>query len=270
MTGLEIGLLVVGVLAFVFGGMLPVPKKKEGNPGLNIPREEMKEMIAEQLADAKKRMEEMAEETTGYAVEKAERAMERLTNEKITVVTEYAETVLGDINKSHQEVMFLYDMLNEKHDSFLESVKKADRMITETKGIKAAEESTSGMERLKRQAEAAAAAGRTASREAVASEGQKEEPKKAKTTQKTVKKANTEEKKPVRTDTRSRAEELLSEPQQFPVQFTDEEEGELRNNNEKILALYKEGKSNMVIAKELGLGVGEVKLVIDLFKGMSS
>ena len=38
------------------------------------------------------------------------------------------------------------------------------------------------------------------------------------------------------------------------------------NNNDRILSLHKAGKSNMAIAKELGLGVGEVKLVIDLFK----
>ena len=38
------------------------------------------------------------------------------------------------------------------------------------------------------------------------------------------------------------------------------------NHNEEILRLYKEGKSNVAIAKELGLGVGEVKLVIDLAK----
>ena len=40
------------------------------------------------------------------------------------------------------------------------------------------------------------------------------------------------------------------------------------NSNERILALHKAGKSNMAIAKELGLGLGEVKLVIDLFEGM--
>ena len=38
------------------------------------------------------------------------------------------------------------------------------------------------------------------------------------------------------------------------------------NNNDRILKLYKEGKSNVQIAKELGLGVGEVRLVVDLFK----
>ena len=41
-----------------------------------------------------------------------------------------------------------------------------------------------------------------------------------------------------------------------------------RNSNERILELHKAGKSNMAIAKDLGLGLGEVKLVIDLFEGM--
>ncbi len=36
-------------------------------------------------------------------------------------------------------------------------------------------------------------------------------------------------------------------------------------NHDIILRMNKEGKSNLEIAKELGLGVGEVKLVVDLF-----
>ncbi|MBP5746342.1 MAG: hypothetical protein J6W58_08610 [Lachnospiraceae bacterium] len=40
------------------------------------------------------------------------------------------------------------------------------------------------------------------------------------------------------------------------------------NSNDRILELHKAGKSNMAIAKELGLGIGEVKLVIDLFEGI--
>lgn len=40
------------------------------------------------------------------------------------------------------------------------------------------------------------------------------------------------------------------------------------NKNERVLALHKQGKSNVAIAKELGLGVGEVNLIIDLFKEM--
>ncbi len=36
------------------------------------------------------------------------------------------------------------------------------------------------------------------------------------------------------------------------------------SQNRQILEMHKQGKSNMVIARELGLGIGEVKLVIDL------
>lgn len=39
------------------------------------------------------------------------------------------------------------------------------------------------------------------------------------------------------------------------------------NNNRKILAMHREGKSELEIAKSLSLGIGEVRLVIDLFKG---
>ena len=38
------------------------------------------------------------------------------------------------------------------------------------------------------------------------------------------------------------------------------------NRNEAVLKLHAEGKSNVAIAKELGLGVGEVKLIIDLYR----
>ncbi len=38
------------------------------------------------------------------------------------------------------------------------------------------------------------------------------------------------------------------------------------NNNDRILAMASQGMDTVDIAKALGLGVGEVKLVIDLFK----
>ena len=52
-------------------------------------------------------------------------------------------------------------------------------------------------------------------------------------------------------------------------QFYVIEPQDSQNSNEKILSLHKAGMSNVAIAKELGLGVGEVKLVIDLFEGTS-
>ena len=51
----------------------------------------------------------------------------------------------------------------------------------------------------------------------------------------------------------------------LPVSYThlpvkEKEESLPENNNDKILRLHKQGMSSVDIAKELGLGVGEVKL----------
>lgn len=61
------------------------------------------------------------------------------------------------------------------------------------------------------------------------------------------------------------AEEMLLDGKDVNLKFTPDEESSI-NSNERILELHKRGKSNVAIARALGLGVGEVKLVIDLFE----
>ena len=39
--------------------------------------------------------------------------------------------MLADINKSHQEVVFLYDMLNDKHNNLKETIKHVDKTAKE-------------------------------------------------------------------------------------------------------------------------------------------
>lgn len=53
------------------------------------------------------------------------------------------------------------------------------------------------------------------------------------------------------------------------ISFTQETDGQGRNYNDRILEMYTSGKSKVAIARELNLGVGEVKLVIDLYKNRS-
>ena len=52
------------------------------------------------------------------------------------------------------------------------------------------------------------------------------------------------------------------------ISFIQAEDDAGRNSNDRILELHRQGKSKVAIAKELGLGVGEVKLVIDLYKNI--
>ena len=58
-------------------------------------------------------------------------------------------------------------------------------------------------------------------------------------------------------------------PQKEPVKTTrakKETRSKQNNSNANILALYEQGMDKVQIARELGLGVGEVELVIGLFK----
>lgn len=164
-------------------------------------------------------VQDKVEETSEDVVEKAERSLERLTNEKIMAVNEYSDTVLQEIHKNHEEAMFLYDMLNNKHANIKDTVSKVD------KAVKAAEDKVKAID---------------------------DTP--------TVKTEETE--KVIPADESAKTEEAVS-PE---IGFMGETAEEGQNNNEKILEMHRQGKSTVAIARELGLGVGEVKLVIDLYK----
>ena len=67
-----------------------------------------------------------------------------------------------------------------------------------------------------------------------------------------------------------KATEEPVETEAEPATGEMEEQPEQTNHNEKILALYSQGKSYVEIAKELGLGQGEVRLVVGLYKGVDT
>lgn len=229
---LEIVLLIAGVIIFTGSFFLPLGGEKNTGIDQKAAKEEIHGLVEEEMNNVRSKMQDKMEETSEDAIEKAERALERLTNEKIMAVNEYSDTVLQEIHKNHEEAMFLYDMLNSKHANIKDTVSKMD------KAVKAAENKT--LEN--KTAENKAAAEKTA----------------------TYKTAGTvaEEKTADASQT-----ETLIQPENSPeIGFMGETVQEGQNNNEKILEMHKQGKSTVAIAKELGLGVGEVKLVIDLYK----
>lgn len=234
---LEIVLLIAGVIIFTGSFFLPLGGEKNTGIDQKSAKEEIHGLVEEEMNNVRSKMQDKMEETSEDAIEKAERALERLTNEKIMAVNEYSDTVLQEIHKNHEEAMFLYDMLNSKHANIKDTVSKMD------KAVKAAENKT--LEN--KTAENKAAADKTATDKTA-----------------TDKTAGTvaEEKAADASQT-----ETLIQPENSPeIGFMGETVQEGQNNNEKILEMHKQGKSTVAIAKELGLGVGEVKLVIDLYK----
>lgn len=133
MTALEIVLLVGGAALFVLSFVVPTKKQEASEEVRAMIEEEVKKKVTEETEGIKKHVDTVVDDTVTAAQEKTERSLERMSNEKIMAVQEYSDTVLEEINKNHKEVMFLYDMLNDKHDSLVSAVNEANQVINETK-----------------------------------------------------------------------------------------------------------------------------------------
>lgn len=304
----EVILLVIGILVFILSFLLPAGRKKETEGISRINEEQVKEIIDKQLDEAKAQISDIVDETITYSMEKTERSMERMTNEKIMAVNEYSNTVLEQINKNHQEAVFLYDMLNDKHESLKTAVSEAMKTASEVKqtardaeitameaqskvkeveeSLKASAEASEGkqpeadLKKRQKQPENLSKSGQPESLskseqpESLHEPAQKPEaaepefvPIQPKKVEILVPPAEKEEKAKKKTAGRSKTGGSSKKPAKVELSLASNEAGG-RNNNERILELHEAGKSNMAIAKELGLGIGEVKLVIDLFEGI--
>lgn len=263
MTIMEIILLVVGIVAFVASFRIPA-KREEALTAqqIGVTEEEIEKIVKAKMDEINTQIADRVDENADYAVEKAERSMERLTNEKIMAISEYADTVLSDIHKNHEEVVFMYDMLNDKQVHLKNTVREAEQTAKSvTKKVQEVKEETTKMPQAEPEAFKPFVI--------PADTGNVIEPEK---NQKEAEETGAENKKPVRKRTAAGTAKVKKQNTAVPdVMTTDDSsdhEGTERNKNEEILRLHNAGKSNMAIAKELGMGVGEVKLVIDLFKGM--
>ena len=133
MSATEIILIVIGVLVFLLGYLMPARKKDLDEEVQLISEDEVRRMVDDEAEYVKERIEDIVDETINYSIERAERAMERVSNEKIMAVNEYSDTVLEEINKNHKEVVFLYDMLNDKHDNLMSTINEASTLADEIK-----------------------------------------------------------------------------------------------------------------------------------------
>ena len=249
---IEIILILLGIVAFVASFI--IPEKMGKAVEIEIPEEKINQLIEEQIKNASFKIEEKVDETISAAAEKTERYMERMSNEKVMAIQEYSDTVLGQINKNHEESVFLYDMLNNKYaqvkntsaemNAKMQGWKENSVDVPEVK-VEAKEETADVVAVENKVVEGGADENVVKMKKPAT----KRKPPVKKTPQKNVNINNT------------KAVEAISN---IEIQF--DSDANMGSNKEKILSLHHEGKSNMAIAKSLGLGIGEVKLIIDLFE----
>ncbi len=298
----EIVLIIIGVTVFVASFLLPGKYlKKEVNT--KEWEDKVEQFLQQQVKTAEGGLEEKTDEVFSASAEKAERCMERLANEKIMAVQEYSDTVLEQIHRNHEEAVFLYDMLNSKHNQIKFTAGEISTAMEKAKGNleNTARDVLQDIlpniinEEVERRVQNMTLP--ASAKEVLAkADSVKEEPKEEilpQTTQDvgeeegfqelmlTAPEVIMQEEQPFvvqsikRVESKRKGSEQKSNAQavqpidtQVEAEDLPETEKDLNGNNkEKILQLHKEGKSQVDIARELGLGVGEVKLVIGLFDG---
>lgn len=243
MEPIVIILILIGV-AFIVGSFFIEEKlsHKEVEEIAKLSEKELKIVVEKQVAAARIQVENHVEEVFDEALEITKRGLERTTNEKIMAVSEYSDTILDSMNKTHNEIMFLYSMLNDKHAELTEfagSLQQFSRAMKNTQD-----------ELLVKLADTAATIEQEAQNVGVINE------KEAVSTSVKESKKRGRGRPP-----KNAAKEPILETQQEVS-----EDASNSNKNEQIIALHRQGLGNVEIAKHLGCGLGEVKLVLGLFK----
>ena len=318
MTPMEIALLVTGVIIFVISFLMPEVPMKKTSREIAAEKEEARRLVEQEVDTMRLRVGEATNETVEFAVDKAERSLEKVSNEKIMAVGEYAGTVLEEINKNHQEVMFLYDMLKDKQTALSNTIREADAAVSKIetishdaidasetllRGMSVASVSQKGLTNEQKSVfdieipdaepvvfengPAAAASGKSGgsrSRGIALTQSKIEaqllgidkpddaiakaitadapEPLKEKVVYDILSGGAYKGGNIVNVESPAEGSATTAD---FEAMGRDDTQAPA-NNNDKILAMAQQGLDTVQIAKTLGLGVGEVKLVLDLFK----
>lgn len=317
MTTLEITLILVGIV-FLIGSFMVKDKlsKNDLDKIADMSAEELKVITEKEVKNAESAIDGMLNEHIASKTDETKRDLEKETNSKIMAINEYSDTVLDSINKSHNEIMFLYSMLNDKHEELTRLSGNIEKItaqakktfepvdaskinnlsnktvssakpvghaapvpnrqaVTESRGIASSDTvtGTKNTASVKTQNVSAqnimsqntvvrnnAASNTTVLNAAVPNMAAQNT-----VTQNAAASNMPTRNMPAQNMTASNAAMPSQNLSNTDVQSSRVYDISEINHNPQILRLYKSGKDIVEIAKELGLGKGEVKLVIDLY-----
>ena len=317
MTTLEITLILVGIV-FLIGSFMVKDKlsKNDLDKIADMSAEELKVITEKEIKNAELAIDGMLDEHIASKTDETKRNLEKETNSKIMAINEYSDTVLDSINKSHNEIMFLYSMLNDKHEELtrlsgniekitaqakktFESVEASKinnlsnktvlnakpvvnaapvsnrQAVTESRGI-ASSDIVTGTKNTASVKKQNVSAQNMMSQHAAVQNIMSQNTVVRNTAVPNTVVPNMAAQNAVAQNvavSNMTAQNMTASNttmQSRNLSDTDVQSGRVYdiseiNHNPQILRLYKSGKNIVEIAKELGLGKGEVKLVIDLY-----
>ena len=111
MVAVEIILILIGVALLVGSFFVTEKLSQQDLEQISLMSEADLKVIAEkQVKEVKSQVETSVEEIIDESLAITKRGLEKETNNKIMAVSEYSDTVMETMNKTHNEIMFLYSM----------------------------------------------------------------------------------------------------------------------------------------------------------------
>lgn len=120
MTIVEIILLAGGVGVFIASYFVGNKKEEKDKEEVVVHNTELSE---EDKAKIQEQVDGIISEKMEDVSERTEAKMDKISNTKMLELNDYAETIMNEINRNHNETVFLYDMLNEKAKEVKNTVK---------------------------------------------------------------------------------------------------------------------------------------------------
>lgn len=285
MTAFEVVLLLCGIICVTVSFIMGDSQKKNTDD-----KDYDANLTEEQKEDIRRQVTDIIDEEMLNASEKTEVSLDKISNTKILEMNEYADNILGEINRNHNEAVFLYDMLNDKAKEVKSTVKDVNVTKKQVEKI---------------QAEVTSAAANPEEDNAYADKsGDKSQHRSEHEFRSMTPEIVREIDMPVTSEYDDSQEndlygtggadindgmdmvspqELMAVSQmlgqdiqqniQQNIQTVSAQDNGMHDNgthglnrNDEILSMYESGMDSRQIAKELNLGIGEVRLVIDLYK----
>ena len=249
MEPITVILIVVAVLLLIGSCFLPAKDSEATAVDYDeiVRRLAKRELTPEEQERLRQTVDGIISEKREEAILKTDDYLSQVANEKIMSVDEFSKQILERLDKNNSDVMFLYNMVTETKEELKSEIANA----------KKTEESL----------RSAAEAYREVQTEAMLTKSlhtEKRETKKE-TAEKTKQTRAKTEKKAQEAKTPLPSVEDISGLLAATVREIEEDEISHDMPKEQILELHKKGKSIREISRELGMGQGEVKLVIDLY-----
>ncbi|HAP03658.1 MAG TPA: hypothetical protein DCQ87_06665 [Lachnospiraceae bacterium] len=274
MTGLEIGLLIIGAVFFI--GSFFISEKissSDMNEISGLSEDQINALVEKQLNEADSKIDKAISDKVEEKSEEFIAGADKETNNRIMSIGEYADSVYDSMNKTHDEILFMYQMLNDKQEVMTKLTKSLGEAESHVRELLSESEKQKNITVEQSSAKPSAPIDDKINEDEqtdnsafpplpqVKTEAQSsEEP--------DIKK---EEAAEVLSDLKAQVDENTSDKKTDAKKAEKKEESKSSNPadtkkiREKIISMYHQGYSLLDIAKETGKGIGEVTLILELF-----